>query len=238
MIVWAAVDVLGGRAVRLKQGRREEVTDYGSALQAATRWTSAGLRHLHMVDLSAAFGEAPALPEIVKSVKEACPEAELQVGGGVRSAADAVRLAEAGADRVVVGSLLARSPEEARKITAALGADRTVAAADCKGLAVQVAGWTQDGGLGMEQAVDRARELGFGSVLVTDISRDGLLTGPNLLLCHDAAGRGLPVIASGGVATVGDLSVLATVPGVGGVIVGRALYEGTVSPEELLSWRG
>lgn len=237
MIAWAAVDVLAGRAVRLVQGRREAATDYGGAEQAAARWAEAGVRHLHLVDLGAAFGEPPALAPLLRLLRARFPDLVLQAAGGVQTAADARVLAESGADRVVVGSLLARDPGAAWEVAEALGSDRAVAAADCRDGRLRVAGWTQDGGMAAGEAVARARDLGFGGVLVTDIARDGLPEGPNLLLCHEAAGRGLPVTASGGMRTAQDLRVLAAVPGVAGAVVGRALYQGQIRPEELVPWQ-
>jgi phosphoribosylformimino-5-aminoimidazole carboxamide ribotide isomerase len=237
MIAWAAVDVLAGRAVRLVQGMRAEISDYGPAWEAASRWGEAGVRHLHVVDLGAAFGEPPALAGLVRRIKDRFPGAVVQAAGGVRSVDDAVALAESGADRVVVGSLLARDPESAGEVADALGPGRAVAAVDCLEGRVRVSGWTQESGLSLEAALLRARQLGFSGALVTDIARDGLPAGPNVVLCHEASGWGLPVTASGGVRTAQDLRVLAAVPGVAGVVVGRALYQGRIRPKEMVPWQ-
>lgn len=237
MIAWAALDVMEGRAVRLVQGRRGDATDYGDAAQAAARWAEAGVRHLHLVDLGAAFGEPPVLAGLLRALKRRFPNLVLQAAGGVRSAAQAVALAEAGADRVVVGSLLARDAAAAKEVAMALGAARAVAAVDCREGRVRVAGWTEEGALGAGEAVALARDLGFGEVLVTDIARDGLPAGPNVVLCHEAAGLGLPVTASGGMRTAQDLRTLAAVPGVAGAVVGRALYQGQIRPQELVPWQ-
>jgi len=236
MIAWAAVDVLEGRAVRLRQGRRETATDYGEALEAVARWAEAGLRALHLVDLGAAFGGAPSLAPLLRSASGRWPKLALQAGGGIGSAGDALRLAEAGASRVVAGSLLFRDRAEARRLASALGPGRSVAALDVRAGRVKVSGWRADAGAGLHEAMAMAVEMGYGEVLVTDIERDGVMAGPNLELYGELP-EGAACIASGGVRDAQDLQHLAALPGVAGAIVGRALYEGTVRPSELAEYQ-
>ena len=235
MIAWAAVDVLEGRAVRLRQGRREAATDYGGAAEALERWADAGLKALHVVDLGAAFGGAPSLLPLLRRAALR-PDLWLQVGGGIASKDDALRFVEAGARRVVVGSLLFRDRSEARRLARSLGPRRCVAALDVRGGRVKVSGWRADAGASLREAMAMVAEMGYGEALVTDIERDGVMAGPNLELYgelpEDAA-----CMASGGVRSATDLRALASLPGVVGAVLGRALYEGTVRPSELAEYQ-
>lgn len=236
MIAWAAVDVLGGRAVRLREGRPESVTDYGPALGAVHRWAGEGLRYLHVVDLGAALGGPESLGTLLPQARRRWPSLCIQAAGGIRSAEAARRTLERGASCVVVGSLLFSDEEEAGRIAEELGPERCVAALDVRGRRVKAKGWTQDAGATLDDACRKAKELGFAEVLVTDISRDGLLEGPNLELYALLASRGLRVIASGGVACAEDLVSLMALPHVSGAVVGKALYEGRITGAQLLEW--
>ncbi len=232
--VWAAVDLLEGRAVRLRQGDPGRRTDYGPALEAALRWLDAGLRRMHVVDLGAALGGPPCLGAFVEELLSRRPEALVQAAGGLRSTEEARRVAEAGAARVVLGSALFERPREAEAILGALGPGRAVAALDGREGRLRVHGWTADGGLTLPEAVDRAAAMGFETVLVTDVARDGEGTGPHLGLYRALARPGLRILGSGGIRGKEDLEALAALPGVGGAVVGRALYEGKVRPGDLL----
>ena len=236
MIPWVAVDVLEGRAVRLREGRREERTDYGTPLEALGLWANAGVRHIHLVDLGAAFGGEPGLAATVKQVRTRWPSLVIQVAGGIRSAGVAECLAEAGADRVVLGSLLFSDPEEAGRCVRVLAPGRCVAALDVRDRHVRVKGWTMDAGASLEDACERATSLGFSEALVTDISRDGLLAGPALDLYEDMAESGLGIIASGGISCLEDLAALTRMPHVSGAVVGKALYEGRLSYAQVLEF--
>lgn len=234
MIAWVAVDVLEGRAVRLRQGRREDCTDYGPAADAVKRWADGGASHFHLVDLGAAFGSAPSLPDLLASVRAALPGAVLQAAGGVRDLGAAERLVGCGADRVVVGSALCLDPAGAGAIAERLGSGRCVAALDTLDGTVRVKGWTEGTGEPVEEALARASRLGYGEALVTDIARDGLLSSPNVELYRQLSACRLPLIASGGVTVRGHVEELRAVPGVSGVVVGKALYEGRMGLDELL----
>lgn len=233
MIVWAAVDVLDGRAVRLREGRREALTDYGPVLDAVDRWAGEGLSHLHVVDLGAAFGGEGSLEVLLPVARKRWPRLVLQVGGGIRTSFAAGRVLDLGASRVVVGSPLFTDPEEAARMVEELGPDRCVAALDVRNDRIRVKGWTQETGACLAEACRTAAGLGFGEVLVTDIGRDGLLAGPNLDLYRSLAGARLRVLASGGVACPDDLTALAGMPHVTGAVVGKALYEGRITASQL-----
>ena len=233
MIPWVALDMLHGRAVRLREGRREEAADYGPAEDVLARWMDAGVRHVHAVDLGGAFGEPGILTSFMEAWRKRFPEAVFQVAGGIRSAAAALRLAEAGADRIVLGSMLFEDPPSAAHLVEALGGARCVAALDVRKGRVRMHGWTRDAGLPLEAALEVARSLGFEEILVTDIARDGGMTGPNLALYEGLAASGFGLIASGGIACRDDLAALAAMPDITGAVVGKALYEGRLSLEDL-----
>jgi len=236
VIAWAAVDVLEGRAVRLREGRREAATDHGPASEAIERWAGEGLRALHLVDLGAAFGARPCLEPIVREAKRRWPRLVVQAGGGLRTAASAAELAGSGADRVVVGSLLFADPRGAASLVAALGPERCVAALDARAERVRVAGWREDSGLAVVEAAARALEVGVTQALVTDIARDGMMTGPNLGLYRSLGGVGLSLTASGGIRSCADLEAVAALPDVTGAVVGVALYEGRITPVQMARW--
>ena len=233
MIPWVAVDLLDGRAVRLKEGRLGERTDYGLAQDALARWVEAGLRHIHLVDLGAAFGREESLTAFLATATESWPEAIFQVAGGIRSLALARRLAEVGAARVVISSVLFENPEESRKIVAELGPDRCVVALDVRDGRVRTRGWTADSGATLEEACSTVLGMAFQEVLVTDISRDGGLAGPNLELYGGLGRTGLSIIASAGITTRDDLESLGSLPHVTGAVIGKALYEGKLAPEDM-----
>lgn len=232
MIAWAAVDVLDGRAVRLRRGRRDDITDFGPAAGRIAGWLHSGLKALHLVDLGAAFGDSPSLLTLLDAMGSPPRGVLLQVGGGIRSAACASELVQRGADRVVVGSLVFKAPEEAAALVRELGPERCVAALDTLDGRVRVAGWREDAGSVLQDAVESARELGYERFLVTDIARDGLMAGPNLSL-YAGLPAGLAFTASGGIRSAADLKALDGLPGAEGAVVGRALYDGTMRPEDL-----
>ncbi|MBI4565564.1 MAG: 1-(5-phosphoribosyl)-5-[(5-phosphoribosylamino)methylideneamino] imidazole-4-carboxamide isomerase [Planctomycetes bacterium] len=232
MIIWAAIDILGSRCVRLERGQERTAVEYGSALEAFERWTAQGLRNFHVVDLDAAFGRPSCLLEFLRG---SAKDVFIQAAGGIRSLEAAQRLIDAGARRVVVGSLLAANPRECERMIVNLGLDRVVAAIDVRDGDVRVQGWRQRTETSPQEALRRAADMGFKEALVTDIDRDGLLQGPNVDLYRVQSDVSL--IASGGIASLGDLRRLAALPRVSGAVVGKALYEGRIDPRELLELR-
>lgn len=236
-LAWAAVDVLSGRAVRLRRGEEGEVTDYGPAEEWVDRWAEAGLIRLHVVDLGAAFGRAPSLAPIVRRAARVYPHVAIQAGGGIRDAASALSLAEAGAARVIVGTLLFDRPAEAAAVSDVLG-PRAVAALDARGGRIRVAGWTRDAGEDLGRAARLVSDMGYGEALVTDIDRDGTGDGPNCGLYSFLSDCGLSILASGGVRRAQDLKALASMGHLSGAVVGRSLYEGKVRVEDMKeTWR-
>jgi phosphoribosylformimino-5-aminoimidazole carboxamide ribotide isomerase len=226
MLVIPAVDIRAGRCVRLRTGRMDQETVFDEdPVAAARRWARAGARRLHVVDLDGAFAGAPRQPEIVARVAAAVAPVPVQVGGGLRHLA-AVRAAlAAGARWAVVGTRAALDDGFLRAVCRAYP-DRIIVAADSREGRVAVRGWTEVVAEPTEAFARRAAGAGAAAVLYTDVSRDGTGSGPNVEEATRLAACGLPVIVSGGVATLDDVRRLAAVPGVLGVVVGWALYAG------------
>jgi len=223
--VFPAIDLLGGNAVRLRGGRFDEATVYSDRpWELAVDWERDGARFLHVVDLDAARGDGSNGPTIAR-IRDATSLA-IQRGGGLRSAEAAQSALASGADRVVLGTLALRRPDEAAALCRA-HPGRIVIAVDAKDGRIAIAGWQETSAETPLDLARRAAAWGAAAVLYTDVSRDGLETGPDLegtaALVRDA---GLPVLASGGVAHLDDLRRLAALaPPPVGVVVGRALLE-------------
>lgn len=214
-----AVDVLGGRVVRLRQGDYDDVVaSAADPAESARHWRDSGARRVHLVDLDGARS-GRARPELVRQVAAACAPIALQASGGIRSLEDARALLDAGADRVVVGT--AAWPDPAPWVEA-LGPSLVVAV-DVRDGRVRTAGWTLDEGLDAAEALGRAAICGVARCLVTAIERDGTLSGPDLELVRMAAAAGPAVLAAGGIRSPEDVAALAAA-GAEAAIVGRALF--------------
>jgi phosphoribosylformimino-5-aminoimidazole carboxamide ribotide isomerase len=224
--VLPAIDLLGGRVVRLNEGRYDRVTEFPlDPLEAADGFALAGARELHVVDLDAARdGRRPREHETAIAALARDWGLRLQVGGGVRSRDDLERLLELGVGRVLVGSLSVADPQLVGALAAATGA--VVAAVDVREGRVRVDGWTRDAGVPAGLVIDRLVAAGVRDVLVTGIDRDGTGRGPDLGLI-DAVRPLVPglLTAAGGVGGIGDI-LGAVDAGADRVVVGRALYEG------------
>lgn len=221
-----AIDILAGRVVRLRQGRFDEVTVYNNdPVDQAKRWEDAGAEIIHVVDLDGAVTGEPvniaAIEAIVAAVRM-----PVEVGGGIRTKRTLQRLFDAGVARAVLGTALITDPAFVKEACARWPG--IVAGVDARGGRVAIEGWKQGTEHDVVEVVGELGSLGIKRVVYTDISLDGMQSGPNL-----KAYRGLAlateaaVIASGGVSTIADIRALAQVPGIEGVIVGKALYEGS-----------
>lgn len=235
MIVIPAIDVRGGRCVRLYQGRPEAETVYAAdPVEVAARWKSEGATRLHLVDLDGAFRGNPQAIDLLAAVSAVGVPVEF--GGGVRSL-ESIRLAlESGARWVVLGTVAVTHPELVAE-ACSRWPGRIMAALDARDGQVTIAGWGKDAGLPAAEVGARVKEAGVSEVIYTDVSRDGTLSGPNVEATRALAkATGLSVFASGGVGSLADLRRLkeAEPDGVRGVIVGKALYEGTISLAEAL----
>ena len=234
--LYPAIDVRGGRVVRLRQGEYDDETVYGDDPVAVAReFAEAGARWIHVVDLDAARSGSPINRSVIAEVAAAVlGEARVQTGGGVRSLADVRALADAGLARVVMGSAAVREPDlverASRVMPVAVGLDH-------RDGEVAVEGWTEGSGLRLDDAYARFPTAEV--FVVTDISRDGMLAGPDLAgLSRSGELAPAAVIASGGVATLDDLQALVEIPGLSGVITGKAIYEGRFTVEEALAALG
>jgi len=234
MIVYPAMDLLGGRIVRLEQGRFDRVTHYESTPPAAVQaFAQAGAQWVHVVDLDGARAGAPVQHGLIASLANG--SLRIQAAGGIRTREQVESLLAAGIARVVIGSLAVRDPGLVRSVLSDFGADRITLALDVELVdgepLVAVAGWTESSGRSLWDVIANfpaARHL-----LVTDIGRDGMMRGPNLPLLRQIVGRlpGLEVQASGGVSSIDDLRLLPTA----GAIVGKALWEGRIDLKEAIS---
>jgi len=237
MNIYPAIDILNGKAVRLRQGRAEDATVYGEPLEMAARWVAGGAEWLHVVDLDGAFQGAVRNHHIVADIVKSFPDLKVQLGGGIRNSATLESVLECGVDRAVLGTSAVR---DAVFVMDALQSrpDRVAFGIDAHNGIAKVAGWTEDSSI---KAVDLARRLqdqGARLIIYTDIARDGVLQGPNIPAMKQMLDAvSLNVIASGGVSTIDDLRSLAILndPKLDGVIIGKALYEGLIDIKEALA---
>ncbi len=229
-----AVDVAAGKAVRLVQGEAGTETDYGDPLDAALAWQEAGAEWIHLVDLDAAFGRggnADLLARVVGVL-----DVKVELSGGIRDDASLERALATGCRRVNIGTAALEDPQWCAAAIARHG-DRIAVGLDVRGTTLAARGWTEQGGE-LFETLARLDNDGCARYVVTDVTKDGTLTGPNLgLLRSVCAATDRPVVASGGVSTLDDLLALATlVPsGVEGAIVGKALYAGRFTLQEALA---
>ncbi|GIE96912.1 bifunctional 1-(5-phosphoribosyl)-5-((5-phosphoribosylamino)methylideneamino)imidazole-4-carboxamide isomerase/phosphoribosylanthranilate isomerase PriA [Paractinoplanes rishiriensis] len=229
-----AVDVADGQAVRLVQGAAGSETAYGDPLEAALAWQNDGAEWVHLVDLDAAFGRgenADLLAGVVRRL-----DVKVELSGGIRDDASLTRALSTGAARVNIGTAALEDPEWCDRICGEYG-DRVAIGLDVRGRTLSARGWTRDGG-DLYEVLARLDKAGASRYVVTDITKDGMMRGPNLdLLREVCAATDKPIIASGGVSTLDDLRALATLEpiGVEGVIAGKALYAGAFTVAEALA---
>ena len=234
MMVIPAVDLRGGRCVRLRQGRPEAETVFSDdPLAVARAWAQQGAPRLHVVDLDGAFAGTPKQLGLIEEIARGIP-VPVEAGGGLRSLEAIETLLASGARWAMLGTRAALDPsfleEACRRF-----AGRIIVAVDASDGRVAVDGWTQRLDIPAVDLARRAAQAGAAEILYTDIARDGTETGPNLSgTAAVAAAAGLPLLASGGVGSLEDLRQLAGIPGVIGAVVGRALYTGAVDLKQAL----
>ena len=237
LVLLPAVDVADGRAVRLVQGEAGTETAYGDPLRAALDWQAGGAEWIHLVDLDAAFGRgsnADLLAEVVAAV-----DVRVEVSGGIRDDASLERALASGAARVNLGTAALEDPEWTARAIARYG-DQVAVGLDVRGTTLAARGWTREGG-DLWEVLARLDDAGCARYVVTDVTKDGTLRGPNLDLLRAVCARtSAPVMASGGVSSLADLAALRElVPlGVEGAIVGKALYAGAFTLPEALDVAG
>jgi phosphoribosyl isomerase A len=234
LVLLPAVDVADGQAVRLVQGEAGTETSYGEPLDAALAWQSAGAEWIHLVDLDAAFGRGS--NHALLAAVTGKLEVKVELSGGIRDDESLAAALATGCARVNIGTAALENPAWCRKIIAEHG-DRIAVGLDVRGTTLAARGWTREGG-DLWEVLDRLEADGCPRYVVTDVTKDGTLRGPNVELLREVCGRTeKPVVASGGVSSLDDLRVLAgLVPdGVEGAIVGKALYAGAFTLEEALA---
>ena len=229
-----AIDVKGGLAVRLVQGELSQESQYGSPLDVAKEFAQAGAEWIHLVDLDAAFGigsNADLLAQVIASV-----DINVELSGGIRDDQTLRRALATGCKRINLGTAALEDPQWTEKVIAEFG-DRIAVGLDVRGHTLAARGWTREGG-NLFEALERLDRNGCARYIVTDVARDGTLTGPNLeLLKEVCAVTSKPVVASGGVSTLADLMAIRALTqiGVEGAIVGKALYAGAFTLEQALA---
>lgn len=232
-----AVDVVQGRAVQLVQGVAGSGDEFGDPLEAALRWQEQGAQWLHLVDLDAAFGRgsnAGLLAEIVGRL-----DIDVEMSGGIRDEESLARALSTGCRRVNVGTAALEDPQWTARAIAEHG-DRVAVGLDVRGSTLAARGWTSEGG-DLWETLERLDSQGCARYVVTDVAKDGMMTGPNLALLRQVCARtDRPVVASGGISTLEDIAAVRELVGEGveGAIVGSALYRGAFTLPEALDVAG
>ncbi|MGC9434617.1 MAG: 1-(5-phosphoribosyl)-5-[(5-phosphoribosylamino)methylideneamino]imidazole-4-carboxamide isomerase [Methanomicrobiales archaeon] len=232
MDIFPAVDVLDGQCVQLTQGRRETAEGYGDPLTCARRWIDEGARSLHIVNLNGAFGEARQNAEVIRElIRET--GVWVQLGGGIRGVDDARSWLDQGVARVIVGTAAIRQPEVVSAMAEECGRDAIMVGVDTRAGEVAIEGWTATAGDYLDWA-HRFESLGAGSLLFTNVEREGLCQGIDPLPVQRLLDQvSIPVVAAGGITSIEDIRMLSTL-GAAGVVLGSALYRGAIRLTEAL----
>ncbi|SDC73552.1 1-(5-phosphoribosyl)-5-[(5-phosphoribosylamino)methylideneamino] imidazole-4-carboxamide isomerase [Sanguibacter gelidistatuariae] len=237
LVLLPAVDVADGQAVRLVQGEAGSETSYGDPLTAALDWQSGGAEWVHLVDLDAAFGRgsnAELLADVVNRL-----DVLVELSGGIRDDASLERALATGCARVNLGTAALENPDWTARVISEYG-DKIAVGLDVRGTTLAARGWTEDGG-DLWEVLARLEEAGCSRYVVTDVTKDGTLRGPNIDLLRDVVARtDAPVVASGGISSLDDLAALRELvsAGVEGAIVGKALYAGAFTLPQALDVAG
>ncbi|MDN6655363.1 MAG: bifunctional 1-(5-phosphoribosyl)-5-((5-phosphoribosylamino)methylideneamino)imidazole-4-carboxamide isomerase/phosphoribosylanthranilate isomerase PriA [Bifidobacterium crudilactis] len=230
-----AVDVRDGKAVRLRQGESGSETDYGSPLEAARTWLRSGAEWIHLVDLDAAFGTGDNRAELRSIVSELGDQVHIEMSGGVRDDDSLQAALDAGASRVNIGTAALENPEWTAKVIGRYG-DRVAIGLDVRGHTLAARGWTREGG-DLFETMKALDDGGCSRYVVTDVTRDGMMQGPNIDLLREVAERSeAKITASGGISTLDDLRAIAELNdlGVDSAILGKSLYAGAFTLEQAL----
>ena len=236
MLVIPAIDLKEGSCVRLKQGRKDAVTVYShDPAITAKRWESSGAELLHIVDLDGAFsGNQKNLDAILKIRKAVTMK--LQVGGGIRSVANLINLFTSGIDRVIIGTAAIEDPEFLVKACNTYPG-KVLVGIDAKDGMVAIKGWQEVTPIHAYELAKRFEMIGIAGIIYTDIKRDGMLTGPNIEAVGEMVQHaGVPVIASGGIASMADVIKLAQIKNLWGMITGKAIYSGSLDLKEAIQF--
>lgn len=233
--LYPAIDLKDGQCVRLVKGDMLSATVFSlKPGKQAAAWAAAGFNWIHVVDLNGAFEGQPVNYEAVGDILAAV-SVPVQLGGGIRDRRQVERWIEAGVTRVILGTVAARNPHLVKDMACAFP-DKIAVGIDAKDFKVAVQGWAEDTHMDAGELASRYRDAGVAAIIFTDVGRDGTGQGINIEQTARivAAAEGVPVIASGGLAGLGDIEACMATPGITGVICGRALYDGKLSPREAL----
>lgn len=233
MQLYPAIDMLDGNAVRLRQGRRDDVTIFGNPVDLAAKWREQGATYLHLVDLTAAFdGQTKHLPLIREVIRAFGGNVEL--GGGLRTMADIALRIEAGVTRCIIGTAAIEKPDLVKEACRAFPGQIAVGL-DAKDGFVATRGWVETSALTAAEVALRMRDMGVSTLIYTDISRDGMMQGPNFAATQRLIDKTqMDIIGSGGVSSISDLLKLQEI-GCAGAILGRAMYEGAFTVPDALN---
>ena len=231
MILYPAIDLYGGRVVRLSEGDFEKKSYYSlSPLEAAKRCMDAGSAHIHIVDLEGAKAGCPCHLDVLEKISEL--GMFIQYGGGLRSE-DQIRDAlTSGADRVMVGSLIFKNPDMPARISSEFG-PAVMPAIDIRKGRIVHSGWLEGTDMTPEKAIDDLHREGFSTFLVTDTERDGMMNGIRTEIYAKLAGNGCDIVAAGGITAISDIAALAEI-GISGAVIGKSLYEGGINLKDAL----
>jgi len=238
MTIYPAIDLKDGHCVRLVQGKLTNQTVYSSApADVARRFQQQGARWLHIVDLAGAFTGTPANLKAIEAIADAVT-IPFQVGGGLRRISDVEQMLQAGASRVIIGTRAVEGPDFIKQLLDEFGNERIVLGLDARDGKVAVQGWVETVEMTAIELGKQMQQLGIKTAVYTDVSRDGLLSGPNLEAIRQVAiNTGLSIIASGGISSVEHINALRDMEadGVVGAIIGKALYEGKLTMAQALA---
>jgi phosphoribosylformimino-5-aminoimidazole carboxamide ribotide isomerase len=231
-----AIDLKGGKCVRLRQGREADATQYSDdPVEVAREWVRQGARRLHVVNLDGAFGRASGTLGILRDIAQ-IPNVVVEYGGGIRTMDDIREAIGSGARKVVLGTVAVEDPDVAGEAVRTFGPESIIVALDAVAGRVAVRGWKDLTEIDVIELAARLAANGVAEVLYTDIERDGMMSGPDLATLPLIARAGVRVLASGGVSAAADIAAIRAIgePGIAGVIVGKALYEKRVTLAVLL----
>ena len=238
MQIIPAIDLKNGKCVRLLQGKKDRETIYSDdPVRMALRWQREGATYLHLIDLDGAFEGQSLNVEAIRSIVEAT-DVPAELGGGIRDMGTITRLLSLGLDRVILGTVAITEPDLVRRAIERFGPQKIVVGIDAKKGKVAVKGWEETSEVSAMELAWKMRNLGVERIIYTDISRDGMMTGPNVAATRELAQQsGLKVIASGGISSPEDVQKVAALEpyGVDAMIIGKALYEGAIDLKEALT---
>lgn len=234
MQIYPAIDIIDGKAVRLSQGSFEEVTVFNdSPVEAAKDWIEAGATYIHIVDLDGARYGKTFVTEIIKDIKSQY-DIKIETGGGVRTMKDIEDRINAGASRVIIGTAAVKNPELVKEAVKKFG-DKIAVGVDAKNGMAAISGWEEISNVTAVDLCLKMKEYGVDTVIYTDISKDGMMCGPNIESTKDLIEKtGMNIIASGGVSKMEDIENVNNI-NAAGVIIGKALYNGALNLKDVIN---